>query len=68
VTPGTTGRRLVLGSARLPLQEMVTLDYLYVANLSLWATSKSCCGDDERSDEQRAARMGEGIAFTSIIG
>ena len=40
LTPGMTGRWQVLGSARLPLDEMVTLDYMYVANWSLWADVK----------------------------
>ena len=36
VRPGITGHWQVLGSARVPLEEMVKLDYLYVANWSLW--------------------------------
>jgi exopolysaccharide biosynthesis polyprenyl glycosylphosphotransferase len=36
LTPGMTGPWQVLGSARIPLTEMVTIDYLYVANWSLW--------------------------------
>jgi exopolysaccharide biosynthesis polyprenyl glycosylphosphotransferase len=36
VRPGITGLWQVLGSARVPLEEMVKLDYLYVANWSLW--------------------------------
>jgi lipopolysaccharide/colanic/teichoic acid biosynthesis glycosyltransferase len=36
VRPGITGHWQVLGSARVPLDEMVKLDYLYVANWSLW--------------------------------
>jgi exopolysaccharide biosynthesis polyprenyl glycosylphosphotransferase len=40
LTPGMTGRWQVLGSARIPLQEMVKLDYLYVANWSLWLDVK----------------------------
>jgi exopolysaccharide biosynthesis polyprenyl glycosylphosphotransferase len=36
LTPGMTGPWQVLGSARIPLAEMVTIDYLYVANWSLW--------------------------------
>lgn len=36
LTPGMTGRWQILGSARIPLSEMVKLDYLYVANWSLW--------------------------------
>ncbi|MGI8728127.1 MAG: exopolysaccharide biosynthesis polyprenyl glycosylphosphotransferase [Solirubrobacterales bacterium] len=36
VRPGITGHWQVLGSARVPIEEMVKLDYLYVANWSLW--------------------------------
>jgi exopolysaccharide biosynthesis polyprenyl glycosylphosphotransferase len=36
LTPGMTGPWQVLGSSRIPLQEMVTIDYLYVANWSVW--------------------------------
>jgi exopolysaccharide biosynthesis polyprenyl glycosylphosphotransferase len=36
LTPGMTGPWQVLGAARVPLREMVTIDYLYVANWSLW--------------------------------
>jgi exopolysaccharide biosynthesis polyprenyl glycosylphosphotransferase len=37
LTPGMTGHWQVLGSSRVPLDEMVAIDYLYVANWSLWA-------------------------------
>jgi exopolysaccharide biosynthesis polyprenyl glycosylphosphotransferase len=40
LTPGMTGPWQVLGSARIPLGEMVTIDYLYVANWSLWGDIK----------------------------
>lgn len=36
ITPGMTGQWQILGSARVPLHEMLKLDYLYVANWSLW--------------------------------
>lgn len=36
VRPGITGHWQVLGSARVPIEEMVKLDFLYVANWSLW--------------------------------
>ena len=36
VTPGMTGAWQVLGSSRVPMREMVTIDYLYRANWSLW--------------------------------
>jgi exopolysaccharide biosynthesis polyprenyl glycosylphosphotransferase len=34
--PGMTGHWQILGSARIPLDEMVKIDYLYVATWSLW--------------------------------
>ena len=34
--PGMTGPWQILGPARVPLHEMVAIDYLYVANWSLW--------------------------------
>jgi exopolysaccharide biosynthesis polyprenyl glycosylphosphotransferase len=40
VGPGVTGAWQVLGSSRVPLHEMVTLDYLYCANWSLWLDIK----------------------------
>jgi len=36
LTPGITGRWQTLGSARVPLSEMVKIDYLYIANWSPW--------------------------------
>jgi lipopolysaccharide/colanic/teichoic acid biosynthesis glycosyltransferase len=36
MTPGLTGLWQVLGRAAIPFEEMVKLDYLYVANWSLW--------------------------------
>jgi exopolysaccharide biosynthesis polyprenyl glycosylphosphotransferase len=38
--PGMTGHWQVLGSARIPLNEMVRIDYLYVTNWSLWLDVK----------------------------
>jgi exopolysaccharide biosynthesis polyprenyl glycosylphosphotransferase len=38
--PGMTGHWQILGPARVPLQEMVAIDYLYVANWSLWTDMK----------------------------
>jgi exopolysaccharide biosynthesis polyprenyl glycosylphosphotransferase len=38
--PGITGPWQILGSSRIPLEEMVTIDYLYVANWTLWADVK----------------------------
>jgi exopolysaccharide biosynthesis polyprenyl glycosylphosphotransferase len=40
LTPGMTGRWQILGSARVPLPEMVKLDYLYVTGWSLWSDVK----------------------------
>ena len=40
LTPGMTGHWQVLGSARVPLAEMVKLDYLYVGSWSLWSDVK----------------------------
>jgi exopolysaccharide biosynthesis polyprenyl glycosylphosphotransferase len=38
--PGMTGVWQVFGSARIPLAEMVKIDYLYAANWSLWLDCK----------------------------
>jgi exopolysaccharide biosynthesis polyprenyl glycosylphosphotransferase len=38
--PGMTGHWQILGPARVPLGEMVAIDYLYVANWSLWTDIK----------------------------
>lgn len=38
--PGMTGHWQILGPARVPLHEMVAIDYLYVANWSLWTDIK----------------------------
>jgi lipopolysaccharide/colanic/teichoic acid biosynthesis glycosyltransferase len=40
LTPGITGRWQTLGSARVPFSEMVKIDYLYIANWSLWVDVK----------------------------
>jgi exopolysaccharide biosynthesis polyprenyl glycosylphosphotransferase len=39
-TPGMTGVWQLLGSTRVPLQDMVKMDYLYRANWSLWLDMK----------------------------
>jgi lipopolysaccharide/colanic/teichoic acid biosynthesis glycosyltransferase len=36
LTPGITGYWQVLGRTTIPFEEMLKLDYLYVANWSLW--------------------------------
>jgi lipopolysaccharide/colanic/teichoic acid biosynthesis glycosyltransferase len=38
--PGMTGQWQILGPARVPLREMVAIDYLYIANWSLWIDIK----------------------------
>jgi exopolysaccharide biosynthesis polyprenyl glycosylphosphotransferase len=40
LTPGMTGQWQILGSARVPLSEMIKLDYLYVTGWSLWSDVK----------------------------
>ena len=40
VTPGMTGAWQVLGSSRIPMRDMITIDYLYRANWSLWLDVK----------------------------
>lgn len=40
LTPGMTGHWQVLGCTRIPIEEMVAIDYLYVANWSLWTDLK----------------------------
>jgi lipopolysaccharide/colanic/teichoic acid biosynthesis glycosyltransferase len=40
LTPGMTGLWQIFGSARIPLNEMVKIDYLYGANWSLWLDVK----------------------------
>ncbi|HEX5145634.1 MAG TPA: exopolysaccharide biosynthesis polyprenyl glycosylphosphotransferase [Conexibacter sp.] len=38
--PGLTGHWQILGPTRVPLREMVAIDYLYAANWSLWTDVK----------------------------
>jgi exopolysaccharide biosynthesis polyprenyl glycosylphosphotransferase len=40
VAPGVTGPWQILGSSRVPVQDMLTLDYLYCSNWSLWLDAK----------------------------
>jgi exopolysaccharide biosynthesis polyprenyl glycosylphosphotransferase len=40
LTPGMTGPWQTLGTKRVPLAEMVKVDYLYIANWSLWCDVK----------------------------
>jgi exopolysaccharide biosynthesis polyprenyl glycosylphosphotransferase len=40
ITPGLTGLWQVHGRSEIPFDEMVTLDYLYVTNWSLWGDVK----------------------------
>jgi exopolysaccharide biosynthesis polyprenyl glycosylphosphotransferase len=38
--PGMTGPWQILGAVRVPMSEMVAIDYMYVANWSLWTDVK----------------------------
>jgi lipopolysaccharide/colanic/teichoic acid biosynthesis glycosyltransferase len=40
VAPGVTGPWQILGSSRVPMADMVTIDYLYCANWSMWLDAK----------------------------
>jgi lipopolysaccharide/colanic/teichoic acid biosynthesis glycosyltransferase len=40
LSPGMTGLWQIFGSARIPLDEMVKIDYIYGANWSLWLDIK----------------------------
>ncbi|HLH13171.1 MAG TPA: sugar transferase, partial [Solirubrobacteraceae bacterium] len=40
LTPGVTGLWQVLGRAHIPFEQMIMIDYLYVANWSLWTDVK----------------------------
>jgi exopolysaccharide biosynthesis polyprenyl glycosylphosphotransferase len=40
LTPGMTGPWQVLGSTRIPIKEMLAIDYLYVAGWTLWTDVK----------------------------
>ena len=40
VAPGITGPWQILGSSRVPVEDMVTLDYLYCSSWSLWLDAK----------------------------
>ena len=43
VKPGMTGMWQIFGSSRIPMKEMVKIDYLYGANWSLWLDLKESC-------------------------
>ncbi len=40
ITPGITGVWQVMGRAHIPFEQMIMLDYMYVANWSLWRDIK----------------------------
>lgn len=40
LTPGMTGQWQISGSARVPLEDMVKRDHLYVSNWMLWGDMK----------------------------
>ena len=61
VAPGVTGPWQILGSSRVPVSDMVTIDYLYCANWSLWLDAKILARTvpyvlSRRSGEHRAGR------------
>jgi exopolysaccharide biosynthesis polyprenyl glycosylphosphotransferase len=41
VSPGMTGPWQILGSSRVPMSDMLKIDYLYCANWSLWLDAKT---------------------------
>jgi exopolysaccharide biosynthesis polyprenyl glycosylphosphotransferase len=62
VAPGITGPWQILGSSRVPVEDMVTLDYLYCANWSLWLDVKIMVRTipyilSRRSGEHTGARL-----------
>jgi exopolysaccharide biosynthesis polyprenyl glycosylphosphotransferase len=63
VAPGITGPWQILGSSRVPMSDMVTIDYLYCANWSLWLDAKLLARTipyvlSRRSPEHGASRIG----------
>ena len=40
LTPGITGQWQIAGSARVPLEDMIKLDHLYVCNWTIWGDVK----------------------------
>jgi exopolysaccharide biosynthesis polyprenyl glycosylphosphotransferase len=40
LTPGMTGAWQIMGDTRVPLREMVTMDYMYIVNWSPWSDIK----------------------------
>jgi exopolysaccharide biosynthesis polyprenyl glycosylphosphotransferase len=40
LTPGMTGAWQIMGETRVPLREMVIMDYMYIVNWSLWSDVK----------------------------
>ena len=61
MAPGVTGPWQILGSSRVPVSDMVTIDYLYCANWSLWLDAKILARTvpyvlSRRSGEHRAGR------------
>jgi exopolysaccharide biosynthesis polyprenyl glycosylphosphotransferase len=61
VAPGITGLWQILGSSRVPMSDMVTIDYLYCANWSLWVDAKVLARTipyvlGRRSGEHQSAR------------
>ena len=65
LSPGMTGQWQVLGSPRIPLNEMLKIDYIYGANWSLWLDVKILLRTvpfvlarrgKERSEERRVGK------------
>ena len=46
VAPGITGPWQILGSSRVPVEDMLTLDYLYCSSWSLWLDAKILARND----------------------
>ena len=55
LTPGVTGLWQVLGRSDIPFAEMITLDYLYVTNWSLWGDVKLLARTVPRVLQRRGA-------------
>ena len=71
LTPGVTGLWQVLGRSDIPFREMITLDYLYVTNWSLWGDVKLLARTVPASSEERRLladlRPGQGGRPTSCL-
>jgi exopolysaccharide biosynthesis polyprenyl glycosylphosphotransferase len=59
VAPGITGPWQILGSSRVPMSDMVTIDYLYCANWSLWLDAKTLARTIPYVLSRRSPEFGE---------